>query len=542
MIFKNLSVVKKIWGSYFVVFVVFGFVSAILVNGMLTLNNKISILTDKSLPSIEVLKDIEIDITKVRKNEFSLLANSNHQKIGEWVEGLEKKRLDVQKGISDFEELDLNQREKKSFKKFKDYWVKYINETKNYNDLLKKGNIDSANKIILSSYDTYLKAFTSLEKTLLLNKEAVHSVHGEVVIAGTFTKYSAGIGAIFILVMMGGASLLLSRSICRPVNYALNLTKKIANGELNNDIDENILSNDELGTLLRELAGMQRNLHSLVSEIDESVVQLSSVVEEVSTIASQTASEMQGQQNELSSVASAMTEMQAAVKEVAQNTEVGAASSYSATTLSKQGTATLHKTIAVIEKVSNTIQESEELSQELEINSNNINIVVDVIRGIAEQTNLLALNAAIEAARAGEQGRGFAVVADEVRSLAQRTQDSTSQIIETVSQLQEKTVKMTQSSQSCQRGIADCIEQVNIAENQITEIEHSIDNISQMSTQIATSCSEQDSVSEELSRSVECINSSSKEITQGSSQTATACQQINSLVQNLKLRVDSFQI
>lgn len=542
MIIKNLSVTKKIFGSYFLVLVIFGFVSAILINGLTTLNNNVLILTGKSLPSVETLRGIQTDITKVRKDEFSLLSNASNPKVTEWLKSLEKARLDVKNSISDFEKLDLNQREKLSFNDFIDYWNKYISETKNYNLLLMNGDIDSANKVILSSYDSYSKALSSLEKTLTLNEETVHSVHREVVSAGTFTMYSAGIGAILILVVMGGASLLLSRSICRPVNYALNLSKKIANGELNNDIDENILSSDELGTLLKELANMQRNLHSLVSEIDESVIQLSSAVGEVSSIASQTASEMQGQQNELNSVASAMTEMQAAVKEVAQNTEVGAASSYSATTLSKQGTATLHKTIAVIEKVSNAIQESEELSQELETNSNNINIVVDVIRGIAEQTNLLALNAAIEAARAGEQGRGFAVVADEVRSLAQRTQDSTSQIIETVSLLQEKTGKMTQSSQSCQRGITDCIEQVNIAENQITEIEHSIDNISQMSTQIATSCNEQNSVSEELSRSVESINSSSKEITQGSSQTATACQQINSLVQNLKLRVNSFQL
>ncbi|QYK02575.1 HAMP domain-containing methyl-accepting chemotaxis protein [Shewanella psychrotolerans] len=539
---KDLSVVKKIWLSYLVVFVVFAAVALLLVLSLSALNQNIRMLTEKSLPSVAILKGIQVDITKVRKDEFSLLPNSDNPKIGEWLKDLDKWRQDVKDGITAYESLDLNQQEIRSFKVFKDTWNQYIQETSTYNSLLGQGDAEKANQVVLSSFGTYSKALSSLDDTLGLNDELVKQIGIDVHDEALSTQYSAGIGAVVIILVIMLSSTLLSRAICRPIDRALDFAAKIAKGHLNNAIEDEALTQDELGTLLRELLTMQTNLHSLVSEINESTFQLTAAVEEVSAISAQNASSMQNQQLELSSVASAMTEMQAAVGEVAQNTEAGATSAYSATEVAKQGTLTLQQTIAVIERVSKTILESDELAQELEASSNNINMVVDVIRGIAEQTNLLALNAAIEAARAGEQGRGFAVVADEVRSLAQRTQDSTSQIVDIVNQLQENSSKIGISSQECQKGIAQCVDQVNEAGSQISEIEHSVENIAQMSTQIATACSEQNAVSEDLNRSVDHINNVSTEMAEGASQTAIACHEISNLAHNLKARIETFRL
>lgn len=539
---KNLSVVKKISLSYLMVFIVFAIVSIMLILSLLSLNKNIETLTNKSLPSVALLKGIQVDITKIRKDEFSLLPNSDNPKINEWLSDLDQWRKDVQSAITAYEALELDEQETASFKVFKDTWNQYVAETGAYNTLLKQGDAAGANDLILSSFPTYSKALQSLDNSLELNDKAVENIGSEVKNEASSTQLSAGIGALSIIAVMILSALLLSRAICGPIDRALKFAANIAKGQLNNEINESELTKDELGHLLKSLGTMQSNLHSLVSEISDSTIQLTAAVEEVSAISSQTASGMQNQQLELSSVASAMTEMQAAVSEVAQNTEVGATSAYSASEVAKQGTETLQQTIAVIERVSASIQNSDDMAQELELSSNNINVVVDVIRGIAEQTNLLALNAAIEAARAGEQGRGFAVVADEVRSLAQRTQDSTSQIIDIVSQLQQNTSKMGQSSKECQEGIALCVGQVNEAGRQINNIELSVDNIAQMSTHIATACSEQNSVSEELNRSVEHINSSSSEMAEGASQTAVACQQISSLAHNLKERMGVFRL
>ena len=539
---KNLSISKKIWLSYVIVTVVFTAISIIQLLSISTMNKNIAVITNNSLPSVAILKDIQVDITKVRKDEFSLLPNGDNPKIGEWLKDLEQWRTDVQEGITAYEALDLNDQKKQAFKVFKDTWNQYIQETKPYNELLSKGDEKNANDVVLSSFSTYSKALSSLDDSLAINNEDVNHINEEVNAGALSTQYSAGIGMLVIIVVIVLSSVLLSRSICRPIERALEFASKIAKGELNNSIDEQELTKDEIGRLLKELVTMQSNLHSFVSEINDSTIQLTTAAEEVSVISSQAASGMQNQQLELSSVASAMTEMRAAVEEVAQNTEVGATSTYSATEVAKQGTETLQRMIAVIDRVSQTIQESGALTLELESSSNNINMVVDVIRGIAEQTNLLALNAAIEAARAGNQGRGFAVVADEVRSLAQRTQNSTSQIVEIVSQLQENTSKMKHSSNDCQTGISECVEQVNDVSQKINEIEHSVDNISQMSTQVATACSEQSSVSEELSRSVENINSTSIEMVEGVSQTATACLQISNLSHTLREKIDMFKL
>ncbi|WP_063659454.1 methyl-accepting chemotaxis protein [Aliivibrio fischeri] len=539
---KDLSVVKKIWGSYLIVFAIFSIVGVLIILNLSRLNDNVSTITNKSLASISLLKGIQVDITKVRKDEFSLLPNAGHSSINDWLKDLDQWRADVQTGISSYESLALSSEERASFQIFKDTWNQYIKETHSYNNLLSQGNTTQANEVVLSSFGTYSKALTSLDDTLALNDVSVNQISNDVQQEADSMLYSTGIGALFIASTIILSSLFLSRIICRPIDRALEFASKIASGQLNNRINEEELTKDELGILLKELVTMQTNLNTLVSEINDSTIQLTTAVEEVSAISSQTASGMQTQQMELSSVASAMTEMQAAVNEVAQNTETGVTSAYSASELAKIGNDTLRKTIEVISTVSKQIETSDELAQELETSSNNINMVVDVIRGIAEQTNLLALNAAIEAARAGEQGRGFAVVADEVRSLAQRTQSSTTQIIDIISQLQENTHKIGQSSRDCQEGISLCVNQVNEAGEQISEIEHTVDSIAEMSTHIATACSEQNSVSEELNRSVEYINTASSEMTEGASQTAVACQDISRLTHNLKARLEQFQL
>ncbi|MCE4935063.1 methyl-accepting chemotaxis protein [Aliivibrio fischeri] len=539
---KDLSVVKKIWGSYLIVFAIFSIVGVLIILNLSRLNDNVSTITNKSLASISLLKGIQVDITKVRKDEFSLLPNAGHSSINDWLKDLDQWRTDVQTGISSYESLALSSEERASFQIFKETWNQYIKETHSYNNLLSQGNTTQANEVVLSSFGTYSKALTSLDDTLALNDVSVNQISNDVQQEADSMLYSTGIGALFIASTIILSSLFLSRIICRPIDRALEFASKIASGQLNNRINEEELTKDELGILLKELVTMQTNLNTLVSEINDSTIQLTTAVEEVSAISSQTASGMQTQQMELSSVASAMTEMQAAVNEVAQNTETGVTSAYSASELAKIGNDTLRKTIEVISTVSKQIETSDELAQELETSSNNINMVVDVIRGIAEQTNLLALNAAIEAARAGEQGRGFAVVADEVRSLAQRTQSSTTQIIDIISQLQENTHKIGQSSRDCQEGISLCVNQVNEAGEQISEIEHTVDSIAEMSTHIATACSEQNSVSEELNRSVEYINTASSEMTEGASQTAIACQDISRLTHNLKARLEQFQL
>ncbi len=334
---KDLSVVKKIGLSFIAVFIVFASVAIMFMLGLSTISKDITQLSHKSLPSVSILKGIQVDITKVRKDEFSLLPNSGNPKISQWLNDLDQWRADVQAGIKAYQALDLTSQEKQSFNVFKKTWNQYIKETQSYNQLLRNDDPDKANEVVLASFGTYSDALKSLDNTLELNDDLVKQIGAEAQSAATTAQINAAIGTLVIILVIMAASILLSRAISRPIDKALAFASSIAKGQLNNKFDEKDLSKDELGSLLKELVTMQNNLHGLVSEINDSTIQLTAAVEEVSAISSQNASGMQNQQQELGSVASAMTQMQAAVSQVAQNTEEGATSAHSAADIAKKG-------------------------------------------------------------------------------------------------------------------------------------------------------------------------------------------------------------
>ena len=539
---KDLSVGKKIWGSFALVFIIFFILSLIMNKSLSELDDNVDTIIQDSLPSISELKSIQVILTDIRKDEFSLIPNANNPKLSTWLGDLDQKRELLNETLKKYQALTLSSEEVAALNQFKRAWNNYSDETQGYGQFLSTGQLEQANKVVLDSFEAYTNAINSLDAAVKINEQNVDRISLTVQQRLDFTLWVSIVGALCVIAVIIAASIWLIKSVREPVQYALSLASAIAKGKLNNVVDEENLSKDELGNLLLQINLMQDNLNDLVTEVFDATIQLTSAVEEVSAISSQTASGMQNQQLELHSVASAMTQMQAAVSEVAQNTEQAAGSANDSAGMAKRGSLLLDQMVNEISKVSVTIDESGRLANDLETSSNNINVVVDVIGAIAEQTNLLALNAAIEAARAGEQGRGFAVVADEVRSLAKRTQDSTREIIDIVEQLQKKSKAMEVSSRQCHEGIVSCVEQAKNAGTQIDEIEESVNQIADMSTQIATACSEQTAVSEDLNRSVEHINNSSTEMAEGTSQTAIACSEISNLAHGLKDRLSRFEL
>ena len=539
---KNLSVGKKIWCSFLLVFTIFLMTNIVMNNSLLKLGDNVETITQKSLPSLSMLKSIQVQFTDIRKFEFALIPNANEPQLGEWLDELDNKRRELSNVVKQYESLPLSDREVQTIKDFEAAWEDYLVAITPYSKHLFNGDLQKANSAIRGSAPQVKAAMQRLNEAIEANNLTVAKINLMADDRLQVTQRIALIGALLVIAVIVLASVWLTHSVRTPVQHSLELASSIATGNLKNVLNVKELSKDELGSLLRQIGKMQDNLNDLVSKVSSSTIQLSSAVEEVSAISNQASSGMQNQQMELSSVASAMTEMQAAVAEAAQNTEQAAVSASESSALAKQGSSTLERMSEAISKVAETIDESGRLANELEASSSDINMVVDVIGSIAEQTNLLALNAAIEAARAGEQGRGFAVVADEVRSLAQRTQSSTQQIVEIVSQLQNKAKLMGKSSGDCREGITDCIQQAQYAESKISDIERSVNNIADMNTQIATACSQQNAVSEELNRSIEFINSASIEIAEGTSQTAIACGEISQLSHGLNDQLNQFKL
>ena len=348
--------------------------------------------------------------------------------------------------------------------------------------------------------------------------------------------FGAGTVALVLLVAW-----LLTRQIRRPLDTLLAQTRKVAGGDLGSRLSLTQFNQDEMGELAKAFGDMQESLRHLVVEVSGSVAQLSSAAEEISTVAAQSAGNTQQQQSELTHLATAMNEMQATVQEISRNTSSAAQDANQASQFAGQGDGVVVRTVASIEQVAAVVEQTAGVISQLADDSRNIGMVLEVIRGIAEQTNLLALNAAIEAARAGEQGRGFAVVADEVRTLAKRTQDSTSEINRIITELQQRTEQAGIAMQESQTQIRSTVETAREAGGALSQIKSAVSGIFETSTQIATATEQQEVVSHELNVNITNVNGAAQEVAEGAKQMAQACNELNQLAVQLQEMVRRFR-
>ncbi|HFQ4987058.1 TPA: methyl-accepting chemotaxis protein [Vibrio vulnificus] len=541
MKFSNLSIKSKISALILIISAAVIALSFFFNSQIKLIDGEMSKFSHTTVPSILLVKNIEVEVSILRKDEFSLLTNVNHAEFKTWLKGLDKSESKVDNYIKKYGQSLWDQRDRDAFNRVNDAWEKYRSLNGKYSALLLTKQVDEANAMLLDGFPAFQELQNAIIALVELNqtfiKEDIDSTHIVVTDAVTY-----GIIAIVALLALGfSLGLFLTKQICSPLNYVVEMASKIASGDLTYQLPRNKIGNDELGILADACIDMQAKLLSLVDSISSTTAQVSTATEEVSAISEQTSSGMDEQQQQLNLIATAMNEMQATVNDVANNTEAASEIANGASNDAKQGLEVVQECISQINEASVAIQSVGTMVSELEKNASNISVVVDVIQDIAEQTNLLALNAAIEAARAGEQGRGFAVVSDEVRTLASRTQSSTEEIVSIISKLQNCSKTAVSATNNSNDLIQVCVEQAQNAGATIGQIERSVDNIAEKSIQIASACSEQSSVTEELHRNVEHINQFSSEVATGSRQTAVACRDLSELAVGLQEIVSQFK-
>jgi methyl-accepting chemotaxis protein len=303
---------------------------------------------------------------------------------------------------------------------------------------------------------------------------------------------------------------------------------EIANAISQNDISHvcEMQSDDMIGDIVDAFNHMAANLRNMIGKISGATTQLAAAAEETSSITEETSRGVQAQQAEIDSIASAMNEMTATVQEVARNAADASSAADKADREAKSGALVATEAIGGIDSLVAEVNSASSVIRNLEQESENIGSVLDVIRGIAEQTNLLALNAAIEAARAGEQGRGFAVVADEVRTLASRTQQSTQEIQDMILRLQDgavNAVKVMEAAQGKAQSSSDLVEK---AAESLAMIAGSVSSINDMSAMIASAAEEQSSVAAEMQSNMNNIREVADRSADGAQQTAQASEEL----------------
>ena len=330
------------------------------------------------------------------------------------------------------------------------------------------------------------------------------------------------------------------RRALQPLDDVQGVLKSVSEGDLTVNIE--VGSDDEVGHMLNSVSAMVDRLRHMISEITSSTSTMSNSSNEMHDISELTNQGINQQQMQIDQVATAMNEMTATVQEVARHAQEAASSATQADNEAEQGRQVVDKTITSINSLATEIENAADTIKKVEADSIQIGTVLDVIKSIAEQTNLLALNAAIEAARAGEQGRGFAVVADEVRTLASRTQQSTQEIQEMIEQLQSGSQVAVAAMDSSQEKAQTTVEHATSAGSSLESITSKVKSITQMNFQIATAAEEQSAVSEDINRNIVEISQIAEQSVAGSQQTASASNGLSEIAKELENLVTQFKV
>ncbi|MFJ2482287.1 methyl-accepting chemotaxis protein [Pseudomonas sp. NPDC087598] len=508
---------------------------------MKTLRESATVIEESWMPSIESIHDAAANIASIRLESLRLIANPEAASREKSKGIIKAQREELLKRFSDHKTLITSDQEDALLKALSAAAGKYLSILDQIIKQTDAGQTEQALALLnteLAPQGSVLDV--TLEQMITLNQQGADTAADAA--AAMYERALWIVGSIIVIALL--ATLLLAwqltRSITTPINQALNVARKIAAGDLSGQIVSE--GKDEAAQLLDALAEMQMNLRSTIRGISESAQQLASAAEEMSSVMEQSTRGLQQQNDQIEQAATAVTEMSTAVDEVAANAVSSAEASQASNEDSKHGHVQVSETISSIQELVGAVLGASEQAEGLATQAQDISKVLEVIRGIAGQTNLLALNAAIEAARAGEAGRGFAVVADEVRSLAQRTQNSTEEIELMITSIQHGTGATVSALQSSAEQAGQTLRRANSAGQALEKITASISQINQRNLVIASAAEQQALVAREVDENLVNIRDLSTQTAAGATQTSAASQELSRLAVDLNGLVTRFVI
>lgn len=511
------------------------------VNRMTVIRQASIDMASMQLPSVGFLGNVTENVLRLRILSFRVLSNRDpaalqeaDTRIGVLVDKLKQAQ-------SSYAALPASDEEAALYKTFTLTLDSYLQAQREMLDLSRQNKLEEMRTLI----NTRIKEGTDKMGEQLNQLVALNNADAKAASAKAGEHYSEAITGIvavsviaaFLTVLLAW---LLTRSIVTPLNNAIAAAESIAGGNLRKPID--VDGKDEPARLLRALSAMQTSLRQTIEQIAGSATQLGSAAEELSAVTKDASRGLQQQNNEIEQAATAVNEMTAAVEEVARNAVSTSEASNQSTQAAREGRDRVVETVGAIQTMTQDVQKTSAMIEGLAVQGRDIGKVLDVIRAIAEQTNLLALNAAIEAARAGEAGRGFAVVADEVRALAHRTAQSTQEIEKMVAGIQNGTGQAVESMQQSNQRTQSTLELARAAGVALEQITQSIHLINERNLVIASASEEQAQVSREVDRNLVNIRDLASQSSAGANQTSAASHELSRLAVDLNAMVARFVI
>lgn len=495
----------------------------------------------KWVASIIAVSDIGFSFARVRALTLRMLVLEDETARRETSQLINNAKSDLEVAESAYRALLVSGEERAAFDALAIAKVRFMEQQELVQDYALRGKHEEARDIVTAKFnglaDQMNKAISVLAK---LSKEGAnyaatqsdevyrHSIRLIVVIL---------LGAISATIL---AAVVLTRSIVSPLSQAVEVARTVASGDLTKDIT--VHGQDEPAQLLQSLSDMQQSLRHTIQRIADSSNQLASASEELHAVTEDSTRGLHRQNSEIEQAATAVNEMTAAVEEVARNAVTTSEASQQTDQTAQNGHAQVRQTVDSINQLATDVTATSKEVGQLASDVRNISHVLNVIRSIAEQTNLLALNAAIEAARAGEQGRGFAVVADEVRALAHRTQQSTEEIEQMISGIQQGAEKAVGAMQNSMSRAQSTLQVAQAAGTALEDIARAIAQINERNLVIASASEEQAQVAREVDHNLVNIRDLAVQTAAGADQTSAASQELSRLAADLNGMVANFKI
>ncbi|RRV08290.1 methyl-accepting chemotaxis protein [Pseudomonas sp. v388] len=495
------------------------------------------------MPTVQAIAQIESDLLTIRLGNTNLRTASTPQALEIANTRISKGRSELEAHVRKLKPLLVTDAGKKAYADMESDMTAYLAVHTRYLEAVKQNRDDLINTMT-SATGEQTQAADRLGKDIAeMSRLAELRVQQSDAAADESYSLSRNVTIAAILVALVATfalAALFTRSLVAPIAKALAVAEQIASNDLSKPVEAD--GRDEPGRLLAALSVMQQNLRRTLGELGDSSNQLASTSEEMTAVTEDSLRGVQRQNDEINQAATAINQMSAAVEEVARNAAAASTAAQDSSQSAVSGSQRVGETVAVITELHQAVGATATEIDGLAAQVQNISGVLDVIRGIADQTNLLALNAAIEAARAGEAGRGFAVVADEVRALAHRTQQSTAEIEKMIASIQGGASKaVTAMGHSSERARAS-LDVAEAAGKALAEITAAIVQINERNTTIATATEQQAQVAREVDRNLTSIRDLSLQTSAGANQTAAASGELSQLAVGLNQVVLRFKV
>ncbi|KKL02448.1 methyl-accepting chemotaxis protein [Rheinheimera mesophila] len=537
---REITIQKRLLFAFSLLILLLIGVGTLSLSSMKTIRSHAAEVETNMLPAILSLGEVNLNLMRVRVFTLRLLLDKDQQSRQHTAAQIQQMKQAVEKYSADYQKTIRSDEELKLYHQFTASVAAYYAAQQQFYTLALQGDLAQAEALLSEINPLSDRMTKDLVAIIHFNEKAALEVRNS-----SIAKYESTFWLILTIVVIAACIGLLvakvmASSINTPLQQAVKTAETVAAGDLT--LQTQIQGDDELTRLARALQIMQTNLREAIVQIGSSSSQLASAAEELNVVTEESSKALQLQNDEVQQAAAAITQMSAAVDEVAQTALRTSDASTESARLASDGKLRVAETAAVINEMNSDMTDSSEVINTLATQVASIGQVLDVIRAVAEQTNLLALNAAIEAARAGEAGRGFAVVADEVRSLAHRTQVSTGEIEAMVREVQNSATAAVSSITNTGKKASEAQTVVKAAAEVLDRIASRILSISDSNHIIASAAEQQSKVAREIDRNIITISDLAAQTAAGAHQTSASSSELTRLAFDLNTLVARFRV